>query len=513
MSVSFGIEFEFDYINSSDEIRVSSGSYPTFLSRNWDYQSDPTASSELRSPVFTSLQQFIDECNNQFGGMINDNMQYIPLMFNTSGRSLGQHMHIGKPNMRLSYNAKYKIAKAILPFYPFLAAIHAQPIPSIRGLTSMYTRSLARYGSVISDDHYAEISDSHVGTVELRIFDANIPQASLVNAWIVTSLAKKALRSRAENSDDNIDFNLYDDERSRALRYGLIGLNVTEYLKTLRNILGNIEIPDIPAIKELLYVMCKYRLNFFGVWRYVNASMYNYMKAQLSDCSKFLENLLRISNIRHEEKINRWISESCRYENLEQFIGLSIAVDESLQEYAITYDENTCDEITVIRTRLTRSHVREALEEGRFYLARLDGVEFASRNQVAQYISDLLRFHGDGMVNMMTSGEIIDTPFRFYVLVAYNRDRSNQQICGTISVHVREGEIRSLVVDRRYRRLGIGRILIQHVLNVLNQNGTRIAFAYIRRDNNASINLFRSLGFKVDFKGEECVRVSRSLEG
>lgn len=286
MSVSFGVEFEFDYIDCSNRRAVSSGVRPLYLTEGWDYQLDPTASSELRSPVFTSLEQFINECNREFGEMVQLSNNYIPYMCNDDGRSLGQHMHVGKPNATLSLETKKKLAKAIVDFYPLLTAIHAQPIPSRRGLTTMYARSLMYYNDVISSDHYCEISDSHVGTVELRIFDSNIPQASLVNAFIVTEIAKKAFRSRNLNNSNDVDFRAYDQERSRALRYGLIGLNVTDYLRKLKAVVGNVEIPNIACIKEALYLMSRYRLNFYGVWRYSNVKPYDYFKAQRSDQRK-----------------------------------------------------------------------------------------------------------------------------------------------------------------------------------------------------------------------------------
>jgi len=503
MSVSFGVEFEFDYIDQNNRRVVYHGIEPTYLAPNWHYQNDPTASSELRSPVFTSLEQFITECDNQFGNMVNGRLRLIPYMCNERGRSLGQHMHIGKPRLSLTHETKRRLAKAVVGFYPLLASMHAQPIPSHRGLTTSYARSLVYYRDIISSDHYCEISDSHVGTVEFRLYDCNIPQASLTCAWITMELAKKAFRNRNLNDDSNIDLRAYDMERANALRYGLIGLNVTDYLRRLKAVLGNAEIPNIPAIREALYLMARYRLNFYGVWKYADIKPYDYMKTQLSDCSKFLENILRVDYAQHRDKIATWISEAQQIENLDQLIGLSIGVDRSLAqslteaiEQRIEAQPNVARAITQnTNIGLGRSEVRTCLERGYYRIVRINELNTLSANDVAGRISYLLSHHGEGSVNPMTAQEVIESDFRFYVLVAYDRTSGAEQICGAVSIHMRSGEIRSLVVDRRFRRLGIARLLMAHVIELARQHNLVRLYAYVRRGNEASANLLASLGF------------------
>jgi len=503
MTVSFGIEFEFDYVDQNNQRVVFHGVEPIYLAPNWDYQLDPTASSELRSPVFTSIEQFIDECNNEFSTMVQRRPQLIPYMCNSQGRSLGQHMHVGKRGLRLTTEVKRRIARSIVDFYPLLASIHAQPVPSQRGLTTSYARSLIHYGDVIHYDHYCEISDSHVGTVEFRLFDCNIPQASLVCAWLITEIAKKALRNRSQNNFPDIDLRAYDLERTNALRYGLIGLNVTDYLRKLKSILGNIEIPDIATIREALYLMARYRLNFYGVWKYCNVKPYDYFKAELTECSRFLENILTINDAQHRDKISNWISEAHSIENLDQLIGLSIGVDNSLaQTLTEAIEERIEPQPSAVRAiaqnihvGLGRSEVRACLERGLYRIVRINELRTLSINNVAQQISYLLRHHGEGFVNLMEPQEIIDTNFRFYVLVAYDNISGIEQICGAISINIRSGEIRSLVVDRRFRRLGIARALLAHVIEVARDNNVQRLFTYVRRENDASLNLFASFGF------------------
>jgi GNAT superfamily N-acetyltransferase len=506
LSVSFGVEFEFDYLNDENRRIVFRGERPIHLADGWDYQEDYTASSELRSPVFTSLEQFIHECNNQFGVMVYNNNSQIPYMCNDESRSLGQHMHVGKPNTALTSETKKKLARAIVDFYPLLAALHAQPIPSRRGLTTVYARSLIHYNDVISDDHYCEISDSHVGTVELRIFDSNIPQASLVNAFFITEIAKKVFRGRSQNNSSIIDFRLYDEERSRALRYGLVGLNVTNYLRRLRAVIGNVEIPDIPAVREALYLMARYRLNFYGAWKYSNVSPYQYMRAQLSDCSKYLENLLSVNGIQHEDKIRAWIDEAQLIENLDQLIGLSIGVDRSLAqaltdaiEQRLEAQPNVARRLNnVVNVVLSRSEVRNSLARGFYRIARINELRTLNVNQVAEHISYLLARHGEGLVDVMSAEEIINTNFRFYVLAVCDEHYGRETICGTVAINVRTGEIRSLVVDRRFRRLGIARTLLMHILAIAEERSLERVYTYVKLENTPAINLFSSLGFRVE---------------
>jgi ribosomal protein S18 acetylase RimI-like enzyme len=521
MSISFGIEFEFDYIKPNNEKVVLSGREPIYLSSNWSYQNDPTASSELRTPILTSLEQYITECNNQFGNMINQYPNLIPYMYNEPRRSLGQHIHIGRPRSRLSREAKRKIAKQIIKYYPFLASIQAQPIPSYRGLNSSFCLSMSRYNDIISTDHYAEISDSHIGTVELRLFDCNIPQSSLVNIFFLTLIAKKSLFSRRDIENDNnnndFDFNTYQNERNKALRYGLIGLDITSYLRKIRSYLGNIEIPNIPSLREALFLICRYRINFYGLWKYINAKPYDYMKKCLEDTSKYLENLKEIPNINHKDKLEQWINRAIEIENLDQLIGLSIGVDKSLSQSLLPrleqIIENQPRRITITINALGRSEVREAIENHNYRILRINEVPRYDINQVAEIISYLLFYHGDNMVNPMTPREIIESSERFYVFVVNSQNNNNIQICGAIAVRLSDGEIKSLVVDRRYRRLGIGRLLILHALNVLRENHKPRAIAWIRTNNIVNQRLNESLGFRPIQRNDRAILYEKVLNG
>jgi ribosomal protein S18 acetylase RimI-like enzyme len=359
------------------------------------------------------------------------------------------------------------------------------------------------YRNFIDSDHYAEISDSHVGTVELRLFDSNIPQVSLTCAWITTKLVEKALSSDVDDDDNSYDFDAYDEIRNKALRYGLTGLNVTRYLKMLKENLGNIEIPDIPCVKEIMYLIARYRLNPYGLWRYTDVKPYEYMKSQLSECSKFLENIVGIRNVRHEDKLRNWVNDANQLENLDQLIGLSMATDQGLatvgtsrivgtQTTRVSYAEE-------LRRRgievMNREMVREAIENNRFSICRINELRTMDRDRVASVVSYLSIRHGEACISELTENQIIDSEDRFYVFVAYSEDGEVEQICGSIAIHVATGRITFLAVNRRFRRFGVARRLIEHVINVARDRGRDRVIVNVRENNQPSLQLFRSLGF------------------
>ena len=59
-----------------------------------------------------------------------------------------------------------------------------------------------------------------------------------------------------------------------------------------------------------------------------------------------------------------------------------------------------------------------------------------------------------------------------------------------------EGEILNLAVQRDARRRGLGRQLLEGLLDALREAGVREAFLEVRRSNEPAIALYRSAGFK-----------------
>lgn len=488
-TISFGIEFEFDVINDRGE-RVTSG-LPRryFCVEGWGYQNDPTATVELRSPVFTSVEEAVESISREFTEWCEANTyafeRFAPYSFNENGVSLGQHVHVGLPSRRLSRAEKRAIGTRVARVYPLLTGLHMQPIPSYRGLRSTYCSAMWFYDYRIpNEDHFCEISDSHNGTVEFRIFDSNIPQTTLTCVTFLREIAKVALREGAIELDDDFK-RRYRNDRTNVLRRGLVGINVCEYLREVERQVGDFDLPNVNAIRELLYLASRYCLNAYNVFSLVRPPKFHYFYKMFTNPSEFLNNLMEFASGRNRNRIERWINEAHRVERLSDLVRIAEETQRALGRGVI--------EATQVTERaLPRSIVREAIEASSYYIARIHGVRGYTIEEVAQAIENLLRSHGDGNVNVMSAEEIINSPSRFYVFVIPRENEERDQIVGVIAVRVRTGEIHSLVVDRRYRRLGIARRLLEHVHRVLSIENRERAFAHVRTNNEASRRLFES---------------------
>tara|TARA_R110000787_G_scaffold42983_14_gene105371 strand:+ start:182 stop:607 length:426 start_codon:yes stop_codon:yes gene_type:complete len=65
-----------------------------------------------------------------------------------------------------------------------------------------------------------------------------------------------------------------------------------------------------------------------------------------------------------------------------------------------------------------------------------------------------------------------------------------------MSMAVGEAHVLNLAVDPRYRRDGLGRFLLEHLLQTARAAHTTIVLLEVRRSNKAAIGLYRSYGFQ-----------------
>jgi len=502
MPVSFGIEFEFNYIGRDNRPTSLRPRDPWATIPAWGSQHDPTAGSEVCTPAYTDLREACTSISDEFRHWIERNEPYVPYPFNVEGWSLGQHIHIGVNRGRLTRRHKSNIAKAIARVHPFLAALHAQPIPSDRGLSTRYAYPIWQvYYDVPHQDHYCEISASHLGTIEFRLFDANIPQASLTAAFIMKEVAQHHRSNEAA-----IDTERYRRDRPNGLQHGLQGLSITHYLREVRDLAHNPIIPDVPCIKEVLYLASKYFLSPYHVLRYTHASRYEYFRLMFTHVDKFLDNLLAIHNIQHRERIEAWRDEASEIENIDQLIGLSMASQRLVMEVlAERAPERRLEPIAVAR-RFTRSMARHAVESRTITINRIGQVVNMSPLDVAERVAQLVNTHGEGFMNTISADHVITSPERFYVAYALHNNGRSTEVLGCISIRMSQGHIGHLVVDRRFRRLGIASMLLDHVIGI--RPGT--LSAYVRRDNEASLELFKSRGFVATPHNERSLLLRRS---
>jgi len=522
MTVSFGIEFESDMIDDFGNI-VSARQYVhEFVqglrpSGGWGVQDDPSAGVEIRSPIFTSVENAAARIGRFFSSLFDCLESYSFFSYNRPGRSIGQHIHIGKPRGGLLRLDKRKIANAIALVYPFLAAIHANPLPSVRGLRSLYCYSIHQVDfNIPHPDHYCEISASGHGTVEFRIFDSNIPQASLTCAWIMQKIAEKSLRAEPSQIPE-IDRERYVRDRAEALTHGPVALNILSYLRTIRGIIGNQDLPRLDSVKEILYLACKYGLTPYAIYHAIRPKPFYYFRTMFSKPDRFIENLLEISEHVEDrgmlERLERIRGEASLISNFDELIGIALASLESLRQMAGISAERDDSRGAPAMRGIPRSVVRQLIASGAYRICRITEVCGLNHHQVADRISYLLRHHGDGLVRVLSPDEVISCSPRFYVFTVRSEVSGEPHILGAIAVNVRTGEICHLVVDRRYRRLGIARLLVNRVLEVLRLSSGVRPFCYIRSANGASIELFKSMGFRVVRKNSECLKLEYSSMG
>jgi len=501
MPTSFGIEFEFDLINENRFVSHAASFEHRLSLDNWWRSDDRTAAVEICTPPYTSIGEAVENIKEQFNLWFSNFQNVAPYPVSREGVSLGQHVHLGRPRRRLYTNEKKKIARVIAVMYPWLAALHAQPIPSRRGLGSTYIRPIWNYGYEIPDpDHYCEISDSSHGTVEFRIFDANIPQVTLTCVWLMQCLATKALRR-----DEEINRDRYRADRQNGLQFGLAGLNTIQYLTYVRNVCGNLQIPDFDFLREILYLAARYSVNPYQIMDRHVRDRYNYFKAMFSNPDKYIENLLGLEDVNNVDWLERVKAESHQVRTLDELIGIARA---SFEAFRRAIEEA---EVSILPKNgiLPRQVVAEALDNNDFYITRIGEVRGWSVNEVAERISMLLERHGEGFVAVKTGQEIIEDSARYYVLAVCNPNGARDCIAGCIAIKLRTGEIQSLVVDRRYRRLGIAKLLLAHALNTIVSNTDANACTYVREGNTAAMRLFENFGFRPVFTANNCVRMVR----
>jgi ribosomal protein S18 acetylase RimI-like enzyme len=495
--ISFGIEFEFDIIDREGHIITHSARNPYRHISEWGCQDDPTAGCELRSPVFTSIEQAIESIKQQFTYWVTQLDGYVPYPYNRESRSLGQHIHLGRPRRRLNLQERIGISTHVAKVYPFLASLHAQPIPSHRGLTSSYCYPIYNVGFQLPVyDHYCEISHNAIGTIEFRLFDSNIPQVSLLCAWIMQEIARHGLR---DCSDLNCE--RYRADRGNGLRHGIVGLDLPSYLREIRELTEINELPEIPAIKQLLYLACRYYMNAYNVKSTLRLDDYQYFKSMFLEPSEFLGNIINLEGLRERERVLDWIAQVERVQSIDELIGMAEATRQTVVTTLLERPEGIPVRVQVAVRGVTRSQVREALVSGRFGISRINEVQNMTVEQVANRIAELISRHGEGFTNGLDARSVIEAPQRFYVLHVY----PTNEIVGCIAVHMRDGEISSAVVDRRFRRLGIARRLNEHVLGLNVPN----LHAYVRIGNEPSLRMLQSIGFREVSRDDRSILLRR----
>lgn len=475
---TLGCEFEFNVINREGDYVSRHEDSLWITAEGWGYQNDPTCTVELRSPIFTNMNEMVDELKKQFRLWLQENPTYSPYPFNHSMDSIGTHIHVGTRDNDLSFDEKIYISKAVANVYPFLAALHAAPLPSLRGMRGEYCRPIYYYNfDIPATEHYAEISDSSHGTIEFRLFDANIPQVTLTVSWILKAIADK-IKTRVD-----INTLSYQIERKKALTRGLKDLNVKNYITYIYNLVGNLRIPDISCIKEILYLSIAHKIN---PWEFI---IMNNVRTKLTQFK-----VLRKMYFYPDEFIaNLPIPQNSEFYNIHNEINKINTIKDLLdiiKKYSkerITYTRIGKYNIGLV----SRTNVREKIYNNQYEIVKATDIKSMSKLSIVKRIHYLQKIHGENMVNVMNIKDIMKMLNKFYMFCVNDECKNKTNILGVICVDYEDSVLRSLVVDRRYRKLGIGSILIQYGIKRLNGYG-RI---YIRKNNEYSQKIIEKMGF------------------
>lgn len=108
--------------------------------------------------------------------------------------------------------------------------------------------------------------------------------------------------------------------------------------------------------------------------------------------------------------------------------------------------------------------------------------------EIASQLANLLNQHNQ--LSYRRDGESILQGRPFYLVETHGR-----QLLGAIGIDRQAytlTEIKHLVVTPQWRKKGVGKFLVQRALRMVN---TPLAYATIRKDNQASLGLFQGAGF------------------
>ena len=303
-----GTEHEFDFITrvQNKYIINRSGQYTLnkyFIepSLNWGKQHDATVGAEINTRPFSNISNYLEESEIQWRAWTVHNssgdFSTVPLMVGGSSEyggsfSVGNHIHLGREDDSLSIREKDNITRVIYPIYPLLIFIGANDYRygyrSYRGLKSDYCIASSDHQYPLQDTHYGEFSNSSHGTLEFRIFDANIPQVIATNMLLIKKIGEWALEKTYELEKEQ--FESLKNLRYKVLR-GKAGVtSMSECLHQLCQI-HDLDLTNLPkAVRQVLNLAFEKQSNAGQyLWNFLKsknfASVYEFFSNALQETS------------------------------------------------------------------------------------------------------------------------------------------------------------------------------------------------------------------------------------
>lgn len=507
---TFGIEFESNIIFPDDSVDSHISRRHSPLNSGWNSQDDPTTAIEINTPVYHSIKEAVESISEQFK-MWHKERECAFYAYNANRHvdesltSSGQHIHIGVTPRRysgLNQSTKDLFSKHLRTVYPLLMAISAQPTPSNRMLTSGYCFPLTANENCLPDDdnnHDQELNYSGHGTVECRIFDTNIPQCSLSEAWILTKMLDHIRRvDRTESEHNDITFSKaeYIQNRKLASTQGFASLPITQLLNRFNSMLSeeNLNEFETESIREIWFLMAKYALSPSDIYHIVKPKRYSYFKIMFENPDKYLANLLEISDtlesIKFVSILRKMQTEAKTIKSFEQLIKLSEAKPTVSFKAKAKVEKPEPPQVDYTDT------IKKLLENNRYEVKRMTELEDFTLEEIAGRIETIMLKEPNSLINRMASQEIIGANERFYVLTV-DID-SKKQVLGAVALRVRTGEVMHLIVKDNYKRLGIGTKLLNYIVDMSKETEFDKLIAFIRRQNTPSERLFSKFGFEIN---------------
>jgi hypothetical protein len=347
---SFGIEFEGDVINANQDRQSRQLKHQT-CAKGWSHQNDMSATFELRTPVFTNVKEACQSIKKEFTKWCIANPAHAPLF---KGTGIGHHIHVGEPDTGprgIGREKKILIVKKVIKILPFCYFISANNKSSdgkhlsTRMKTSSYCMNLN--SRIIENAHRYEIEDSHVGTVELRKFDANIPQVSLAVAAILEKFVKFAqpveinAEDRTEHrlllSRQTIEFlKKYSQSKDKILRSD--PMELLTYKQVLREI--DIDFSKYPdSVKEVLYLAL---VKMANVCEAIGYHKFEFCREIAQNPEKLFEIIIKYSGPDIAEKIKAAQEEAKQFKTLRQMIDHKPTLEKNNLERLVKKIGATC---------------------------------------------------------------------------------------------------------------------------------------------------------------------------
>ena len=488
--ISIGIEFEGNVITpEGKQVELSQSHYKNDIIQGFERRYDGTTTFEIITPPFVDINSLSNKLSMQWTKFISENNGLIP--FFRCGYfhdSIGHHCHIGLPNRKLKTSEKQLISENIVNLIPLFISISGN---SFNRKTKVFDTRLARGSyspaldsSTISNSHYADISNNPIGTVEMRVCDANIPQISTTVCALLQLAARRAFNKPCGGPAYSLE--KYKKDREQAIKKGVTGLDLIELKNLILEKCGDIDFTKYPeCVKDLVFLLFKYKLSAQDISKSFKKVDYYYTNS--TNCHKYINNLINLKTTKKMTKflakakeeltsINKFSDISLEKTHLEDdrlidkfYFGLShkqtiTQITQSLNSsyiYNLTLFKKIetlllAENVKEIKTldftdkemfykfnpnlrTLILNETQKAIKTSSSILRIREASEQLGTN-IARLIVNIYAQNG----NEQTEGMILATTDRYYTLIA------NKEVIAFVRINYKDKKVTDLKIDTNY---------------------------------------------------------------